>query len=303
MKNQQTIKGWAVFAGAVALLLILAAFTGPAWAITGGEPDGNRHPNVGTIIAYYPAYGIIPFGSGTLIHPRVFLTAGHVVAPFQTGEAVLLGVSFDEELVADNPMDPNTWFDYDVVGVVGTYSPPNSRSTANPNQPDIGIFILEEPVTGIEPAVLPAAGLLDNLKKTRQLKAGPNGTRLTVVGYGWDLAFPPPENIWAYEPVEVVYDGQTVLFWGGARNVAQSGYLGMNNAWLDLNQNQAAGYGGTSTGDSGGSVFWTNPATGQEVLVSITSWGGSIIGNGWYYRIDTVKSLNFIQDAIDSLEE
>jgi len=293
MKNRQTIKGGAVFAGVAALLLISAAFSGPAWAITGGEPDGTRHPSVGAVIVYHPLYGIIPFFSGTLVHERVFLTAGHGVASILDGEVTLLGVSFDPELdMEDGTLLP-------VTQAVCSYNA--VRPGADPSRTDIGVLILKDPVTNITPATLPDTGLLDNLKKTGQLKAGPNGTSLTVVGYGWDLTFPPPENIWPYEPVEVVYDGQTVLFWGGARNTAQSGYLGLNDGWLHLNQSVAAGYGGTEMGDSGGPVFWTDPK-GNEVLVSITAWG-PLVGVGFYYRIDTVKSLNFIQDVIDSLEE
>ena len=304
MKSQQTVKRGMVLAGAVVLLLISAAFSGPARAITGGEPDGSRHPNVGAVIAYYPGYGIVPFGSGTLIHPRVFLTAGHVVAPFLSGEAVLLGVSFDEELVAGNPVDPNTWFDYEVVGIAGIYTAQSPHGpAADPHRVDIGALILEERVRDIEPAVLPVPGLLDYLKEAKQLRAGLNGTRLTVVGYGWDLHWPPPAPIWAYTLVEVEYDGQTVLFWGGARNTAQSGYLGLNDAWLHTSQNLAAGYGGTAMGDSGGPVFWTDPEA-SEVVVGITSWGDPRwVAMNFYYRIDTVESLQFIEDVIDSLEE
>ena len=68
MKDQQAIQRGAVwmapvglaghtgrlFAGAVALLLIWAVFGGRAWAISCGEPDGNRHPNVGAVIDYLP---------------------------------------------------------------------------------------------------------------------------------------------------------------------------------------------------------------------------------------------------------
>ena len=65
----------AMLAGAAALLLISATLSGPAWAIFGGGPDGNRHPNVGTLICYYPQFGVIaPFGSGILVHERVLLT-------------------------------------------------------------------------------------------------------------------------------------------------------------------------------------------------------------------------------------
>jgi hypothetical protein len=75
-----------------------------------------------------------------------------------------------------------------------------------------------------------------------------------------------------------------------------------NGGWLFLHQNLATGYGGTALGDSGGPTFWSDPATGHEVLVSITSWGDpKAVATGITYRIDTVGSLQFIQDVIDSL--
>jgi hypothetical protein len=63
------------------------------------------------------------------------------------------------------------------------------------------------------------------------------------------------------------------------RNVAQTGYLGLNDAWLITFQNPVAGngYGGTGGGDSGGPTLWHDPAIDKDVLV-ITSWGG---GQGW----------------------
>ena len=47
----------------------------PAAAITGGEPDGNRHPNVGLIL-FYSEDGRFRC-SATLVTPTVLLTAGH----------------------------------------------------------------------------------------------------------------------------------------------------------------------------------------------------------------------------------
>jgi secreted trypsin-like serine protease len=261
------------------MLLLSAAFSGPAWAITGGEPDEGRHPNVGAMRFYHPALGIMCC-SGTLIHPRVFLTAGHVVAAFQTGEAVLLGVSFDQEADLE---DETAWrpFTQAVCSYTAIHGGGHGRT-------DIGLVVLKDPVKSVAPATLPAAGFLDDLKEAGQFQAGPKGTRLTVVGYGMLLDWPPPEAFWQDPPL---------------RNTAQSGYLGLHDGWLGLNQNLAAGYGGAALGDSGGPVFWTDPDTGDEILVSITSWGGSLVGNGWYYRIDTVESLKFIQDVINSLEE
>jgi len=294
MKNEQTIKrgagctapvgpaGFAgrILAGAVGLLLISAVFGGRAWAITGGEPDNGRHPNVGAVIAYYPPVGIIPMASGTLVHERVFLTAGHVVDLIQSGVVTLLGVSFEQEL---NLEKPKTWLE--VSDLVGSFT----GADASPNSTDIGAIILKDPVKSLAPAPLPAAGFLDGLKQAGQLQSGPDGTRFTVVGYGWVVDWPPPQpNEW---------ENRT-------RNVTQPGYLGLNDGWLHLAQNVAAGYGGIARGDSGGPTFWTDPQTGDEVLVSITSWGAPTwIAMGVSYRIDTETSLQFIQDVIDGLEE
>jgi hypothetical protein len=290
-----------LLAGAVALLVVSAAFPGPAWAIVNGEPDGNGHPNVGAIVVYHPAYGIIPYGSGTLIHPRVFLTAGHAVAAIESGEVVVLGVSFSPALTVGDPLDPLVLLDlYSVERAVGISNTParSGAVTPSPKQADIGALILAEPVTDIVPAVLPGPGLLDALKDARQLQDGRHGTTFTQVGYGWALDFPPPEMVWPYEVIEVLYEGQTVLFWGGQRNTVQIGYIGFNDAWLILSQ-VAGGDGGIENGDSGGPTLWTDP-NGNEILVSIAA-ARSQLGIGLYYRIDTAESLQFIQDAIDSL--
>jgi secreted trypsin-like serine protease len=253
-----------------------------AWAITGGEPDRNRHPNVGAVIVYHPDYGVIPYCSGTLIHERVMLTAGHGVAPIVNGEVLLLGVSFAEDVDLTDPSSwlPIAWLEYQYA----------HRSSANTNGEDIGLIVLENPVVSVTPATLPTAGYLDDLKNNHLLQAGPNGATLTVVGYGFGLDWPPPQPVY---PISA--DGKA------ERNMAQTGYLGLNDAWLNTLQNPAAGYGGTWTGDSGGPVLWTDPNTGKEVLVAITSWGHSLVGSSFNHRVDTAESLTFIQDVIGSL--
>ena len=60
---------------AVGLVAILAA-TAPAGAITGGTEDtANRYSNIGMVVFYQPDGRFRC--SGTLIAPRVFLTAAH----------------------------------------------------------------------------------------------------------------------------------------------------------------------------------------------------------------------------------
>src|SRR6186713_2952429 len=52
-----------------------------AQAISLGQLDGNAHPNVGGVVWLVSPWPDAPppvvVGSGSLIHPRVYLTAGH----------------------------------------------------------------------------------------------------------------------------------------------------------------------------------------------------------------------------------
>lgn len=49
----------------------------PVLAITDGELDGNRHPNVGLMVALDANGNPMWRCSGTLVGPRHYLTAGH----------------------------------------------------------------------------------------------------------------------------------------------------------------------------------------------------------------------------------
>jgi V8-like Glu-specific endopeptidase len=77
----------------MALAILLAG--GVAQAIINGEPDRgpNAHPYVGAYVAKVES-GLSPVCSGTLISPRVFLTAGHCTE-FAIKENLPVYVSFD----------------------------------------------------------------------------------------------------------------------------------------------------------------------------------------------------------------
>jgi hypothetical protein len=68
--------GLLLLSGLVSLMTLAAV---PAAAITGGQPDGNGHPNVGVIVVDFGS-GPERFCSGELIAPTQFLTAGHCMA-------------------------------------------------------------------------------------------------------------------------------------------------------------------------------------------------------------------------------
>ncbi len=75
---------------AVAVLMLLAT---PARAITYGQPDGNKHPNVGALVGTFDGQ-TYPYCSGALISPTVFLTAAHC----DIGRAIasrLIGIGAD----------------------------------------------------------------------------------------------------------------------------------------------------------------------------------------------------------------
>jgi hypothetical protein len=250
------------------LVLILAVGVLPAAAITGGELDGESHPNVGLMIADID--GVPQWRcSGTLIAPRVFLTAGHCVGDGATGARVW----FDTDLT-DNEEYPYGG----ETSIEGTPIPHPDYNWGDADPHDVGLVILDEEVD-IELATLPDPGLLSQLKKDRILRAGgPEGAWFTEVGYGGTLAsWPPPE---------LVYDR--------IRRVIESEYVALTQVHLHLSQKAVFDEGGTCFGDSGGPSFWVD-CEGNEVVVAVTSTGDAqCVATGLNYRVDVPETLEWI---------
>ena len=277
------------------LVLILAAGALPAVAITNGEEDGNGHPAVGLLITEEIIDGEVVLWrcSGTLIAPRVFLTAGHC-----TYNQVAARVWFEADLT-DNEEYPH-------AGATSYEGNPVTHPGFNwgdSDPHDVGLVILDEPVPdNIKPARLPERpdpddpeylDLLDRLKEERDLKGGyggnsnkEDGVFFTSVGYGRSLASWPPAD----------------LVSGMIRQVAKSEYVALTKVWLHVSQKAVFDEGGTCFGDSGGPSFWVDDQ-GNEIIVTVTSTGDAqCIATGLNYRVDTTETLNWIYWMMDNLD-
>lgn len=251
------------------LILILSVlFVIPGKAITFGELDGTRHPNVGALVAEFPNYGKDVVCSGTLIAPDVFLTAAHCVN-WMPG----YGIAPNDVWVTFDPVFTQSGKFYR-----GTYhtNPLYGHDESDPN--DVAVITLDEPVEGIVPASLPGAGLLDELKAAGALKS----QKFVAVGYG-----------------TVRMDktgGPKPLYWEGARRFVEQSYNALTQSWLKLSMNPATGDGGTCYGDSGGPHFLGE----SSMVVSLTVTGDvNCRATDVTYRLDTPSARSYLAEFIE----
>jgi hypothetical protein len=255
----------------VAMLFVMAL---PAAAITGGQPDGNRHPNVGLIL-FYDATGRFRC-SATLVSPTVLITAAHCTE----GTLGSTLVTFDSVIAEQPPSpfpvaaDPSVGYTPEEITAAGYLSgtaythPDYSGFTDLANWNDVGVIVLDEPVTGIAPATLAPTNYLDQFAQPLL-----NKTIFEVVGYGTEVRKPESGP---QKPQPMSYP----LLRRYTTSPGQK--LTPQILQLNGNPNDPHGGGGTCFGDSGGPVFL------DGYLVAVTSYGYTLNCRylGGYQRVD-----------------
>ncbi len=227
--------------------LSLSIGTSTANAQTGdATPDGNGHPNVGAFLLPRADGSLRIICSGTLVTPRVFLTASHCAAAAYSRGFTETYVTFEPNFGTDPGHDIFT-------------TPYHGRIILNPAYKapylhDVSLILLDAPVTGITPAKIAPLGFLDGLFAARTIRS----TAFTNVGYG------------SAEQLIVETVGPTFPF-DGIRKWTVSGFYALDHAYIHLNQNLFQGYSGTGYGDSGGPTF-VDTANGP-VVISVVSTG------------------------------
>jgi hypothetical protein len=251
----------------------------------------NGYPNVGAIMIWRVDDSGKPvqlwaFVSGTLIHDRVMVTAGHFTAPAKALGAIPPSFRAFASFSPTDAKDPKTWIP--VVGMATHPSmplcppPPQCDPTDDilvaplePGIADVGLVFLEHAPTGIQPARLAGHRTLEKSE----------GTLTTIVGYGTTVPrkrdAPPDTTIW---------DGKRRIRTSTIRRVVDETWA----LW------SIPSY--VCSGDSGGAIFLNANASRNscvdELVANVSDGGRDCRRHNNNNRLDTSGIQNWINATI-----
>ena len=252
----------------------------------------NLFPNVGALI--YVAEpndfglppGIVATCTGTLIHERVLLVAGHCTAPTAGG---LLPFIKAFVTFSPNALDRSTWrpvSDFAFHPSLPPCPPPEGCvfDGLDPGILDIGLVFLKRPVRHISPAQLARPGILETDRAA--------GSFMLVPGYGFLNSLPGGPNGGMPPPTSE---------WDGWRRVKISKLQQVvDNEWASWSLPGVVCY-----GDSGAPTFFSpDPFTDRshDRIVAVASDGGWVcFSRDDRARVDTSAAQDWIKETIVSV--
>lgn len=257
-------------------LVLALGIVGETGAITFGEPDGDAHPYVGTLLFVQNGVGFYSC-TGTLIAPTLMVTAGHCVEEAGNPNDITY-VRFTEDALADLDSygSVQDWLNNEWILASAVYAHPEfDDMMGRPDTHDVGVVILSEPVILGAYGALPSLGFLDGVLAER----GNSDNWFTAVGYGLQGFIDP------------FYGEDYARYQANTRLVELNSYFTGPGSSAKFTNNPGRVRGGTCFGDSGGPVFFQDSA----IIGAIVSFGITpCIGVDYQYRLDTPEALDFI---------
>ena len=257
-------------------ILVLLATAQPALAVKYGVPDAGEHPFVGLIVFYNPDGTTAWRCTGTLISLRVVVTAAHCTE--LQGRARIF---FDEDVEAlrnqsppQYPLGPNGDSGNSHTGNA-YHSPWWQGALLIPNTGDVGVVVLDNPVSMPNLPVLAPDGYLNQLATQR----GQQDVSFQVVGYG----------LQSVKPVEI---GLRIRLKASVKLVnLRSQLTGGYNLQTTNDPGKGNGPGGTCFGDSGGPIFHSG---NQIVAVNSFVLNVNCSGASFGFRVDRAEVRNWV---------